>query len=159
MQWEQIEIIESIKSSLTSTSSNVLTKSSEFFQEEISWIKGKLFNSKTEYVEAKRTGRGTSDRVTASDKEVIWNVYLKYNQELKNRGKVDFDDYAVITSYSIHYTKLYEAVFFADTSSVTVGRGVRVDSVDVEGVQAESTNAITNEMIKDFLTIGISKAP
>lgn len=95
MQREQINIIESIKSSLTSASSNILTKSSEFFQEEISWIKGKLFNSKTDYVEAKRTGRGTSDRVTANDKEVIWSVYLKYNQELKKRGKVDFDDYAI----------------------------------------------------------------
>ena len=94
-QWEQIEIIESIKSSLISTTSNVLSKSTEFFLEEISWIKGKLFNSKTEYLEAKRIGRGTSDRVSANDKEVIWNVYLKYNQELKNRKKVDFDDYAI----------------------------------------------------------------
>src|SRR5690606_32181354 len=42
-----------------------------------------------------RTGSGTSDRVTSSDKEVIWNGYLKYNHEIKNRGKVDFDDYAI----------------------------------------------------------------
>lgn len=95
MQWEQIEIIESIKTSLTSTSSKVLSKSSEFFQEEISWIKGKLFNSKIEYLEAKRIGRGTSDRISANDKEVIWDVYLKYNQVLKNKRKVDFDDYAI----------------------------------------------------------------
>lgn len=97
MQWEQIDIIDGIKSSMPSTSSNVLNKSSEFFQEEISWIKGKLFTSKSEYIEAKRSGRGTSDRITASDKEVIWSVLLKYNQELKNRGKVDFDDYALLS--------------------------------------------------------------
>jgi len=110
-QSEQIEIIESVKNSLVSSNSNVLTKSSEFFQEEISWIKGKLFNSKTEYLEAKRTGRGTSDRVTASDKEVIWNVYLKYNQELKNRGKVDFDDYAIKCLQKIEDDPFWEPPF------------------------------------------------
>jgi len=111
MQWEQIEIIESIKNSLTSSSSNVLSKSSEFFQEDISWIKGKLFNSKTQYLEAKRTGRGTSDRVTANDKEVIWSVYLKYNQELKNRGKVDFDDYAIKSLHKIENDPFWKPPF------------------------------------------------
>lgn len=37
-QSEQIEIIESVKNSLVSSNSNVLTKSSEFFQEEISLV-------------------------------------------------------------------------------------------------------------------------
>lgn len=96
MQWTQIEIIEDIISGLTSSTSNILDKSGEFFQEEISWMKGKLFKNKTEYLDAARTGRGTSDRVTKTDKEVIWVVYEKYNQELKNRGQVDFDDYAII---------------------------------------------------------------
>lgn len=96
MQWEQLDIIESIISRLTSDSSNILNKSAEFFQEEISWIKGKIFKTKTEYIEAKRTGRGTTDRVSANDKEVIWEVYNRYNQELNNRGKIDFDDYAII---------------------------------------------------------------
>ncbi len=59
-------------------------------------MKGKLFNNKSEYLEAARTGRGTSDRVTKTDKEVIWIVYEKYNQELKTRGQVDFDDYAIL---------------------------------------------------------------
>lgn len=96
MQWEQIDIIESIINRLTSDSSNVLSKSAEFFQEEISWIKGKMFKNITEYIEAKRTGRGTTDRVSANDKEVIWKVYKMYNQELNDRGEIDFDDYAII---------------------------------------------------------------
>lgn len=96
MQWTQIEIIEDIISGLSSSTSNILDKSAEFFQEEISWMKGKLFKNKTEYLEAARTGRGTSDRVTKTDKDVIWVVYEKYNQELKNRGQVDFDDYAIL---------------------------------------------------------------
>lgn len=96
MQWTQIEIIESVIDGLTSTVSNILEKSAEFFQEEISWMKGKLFKTKSEYLEAARTGRGTSDRVTKTDKDVIWTVYERYNAELRKRGKVDFDDYAAL---------------------------------------------------------------
>ena len=93
---ETIEIIGLIINKLSSNSSNILEKSSEFFQEEISWMKGKLFKVKDEYLEAARTGRGTSDRVTKLDKEIIWEVFEKYNQELKRQGKVDFDDYAIL---------------------------------------------------------------
>ena len=96
IQKAQIEIIKNITRRLKSSTSNILEKSPEFFQEEISWMKGKLFNKKSEYLEAARTGRGTSDRVTKTDKEVIWVVYEKYNQELKVRGKIDFDDYAIL---------------------------------------------------------------
>lgn len=96
IQRTQIKYIEDIISRLSSNTSNILDKSADFFQEEISWMKGKLFKNKSEYLEAARIGRGTSDRVTKTDKEVIWIVYEKYNQELKKRGLVDFDDYAIL---------------------------------------------------------------
>lgn len=96
MQWSQVDIIKNIINNLTSNTSNILDKSPEFFQEEISWMKGKLFINKSEYLEAARIGRGTSDRVTKIDKEVIWDVYEKYNLELQNKGNVDFDDYAIL---------------------------------------------------------------
>ncbi|MCF8357010.1 MAG: UvrD-helicase domain-containing protein [Melioribacteraceae bacterium] len=111
MQWEQIDILDSIKNRLTSNSSNILEKSAEFFQEEISWIKGKLFADKAEYIEAKRTGRGNSDRVAANDKEVIWEVYNRYNAELKNRGKIDFDDYAILCLEKIKSFEEFEPPF------------------------------------------------
>jgi|SRR5690554_1436025 len=44
-QWTQIEIIQNIINGLTSSTSNILSKSPEFFQEEISWMKGKVFKS------------------------------------------------------------------------------------------------------------------
>ena len=84
--------------------SSVLSKSPEFFQEEISWIKGKLFIDENEYLDAKRIGRGTSDRITKKDKIVIWKVYNRYNEELQNRGKVDFDDYAILSLNKINNT-------------------------------------------------------
>lgn len=100
-QRTQIGIIGGIVGKLSFAESNILEKSPEFFQEEISWIKGKLFKSKSEYVEAARTGRGTSDRVTKMDKAVIWLVYEKYNEELRRRGEVDFDDYALLALQKI----------------------------------------------------------
>ncbi|NEV94192.1 ATP-dependent helicase [Psychroflexus sp. YR1-1] len=96
MHWTQIKFIDDIISKMTSDKSNILSKKAEFFQEEISWVKGKLFKNKQEYLEAARKGRGTSDRVTKTDKEVIWEVYEKYNQVLKNKGQIDFDDYAIL---------------------------------------------------------------
>jgi len=75
-------------------SNSFANKPTEFFEEEIAWIKGKLFKTKSEYIEAKRTGRGTSDRVTKDDKKIIWQIYTDYNKELEKMGKMDYDDYA-----------------------------------------------------------------
>lgn len=111
MQWKQIEIIQKIINNLTSATSNILEKSSEFFQEEISWMKGKIFLNKSEYLEATRSGRGTSDRVTKPDKEVIWEVFERYNQELKKIGKVDFDDYAILSLKKIDNDPHFEPPF------------------------------------------------
>lgn len=80
-----------------SPSLSITGKSSDFFLEEISWMKGKAFQSKEEYFDAKRTGRGTSDRVTKPDKEIIWNIYTDYNNQLKANNQVDFDDYALLS--------------------------------------------------------------
>lgn len=59
-------------------------------------MKGKAFEAKEEYFEAKRAGRGTNDRVTKTDKETIWNIYTDYNNQLKANDQVDFDDYALL---------------------------------------------------------------
>lgn len=74
----------------------ISNKSADFFIEEISWMKGQVFLNKDEYLEAKRIGRGTSDRVTKVDKETIWNIYTEYNNHLTASEKVDFDDYALL---------------------------------------------------------------
>ncbi|MET7036896.1 3'-5' exonuclease [Elizabethkingia miricola] len=90
----QNNIVATIKAKYSSQ--NIATKTVDFFLEEISWMKGKAFESKEEYFEAKRTGRGTNDRVTKTDKETIWNIYTDYNNQLKNNDQVDFDDYALL---------------------------------------------------------------
>lgn len=90
----QLGVISRIKAKYSSYA--ISNKPVEFFCEEISWIKGKAFQSKEEYFDAKRTGRGTSDRVTKSDKEIIWSIFADYNNQLKTNGQVDFDDYALL---------------------------------------------------------------
>lgn len=90
----QSTLIASIKSKYSAQS--ISSKTIDFFIEEISWIKGKAFQTKDEYLDAKRTGRGTNDRVTKSDKEIIWNIYSDYCNQLKINDQVDFDDYALL---------------------------------------------------------------
>ena len=75
---------------------NISNKSAEFFSEEFSWMKGKVFNTKEEYIEAKRIGRGTEDRVTKVDKEIIWDIFTDYNKYLREKNLYDFDDYALL---------------------------------------------------------------
>lgn len=90
----QSNIVSVIKSKYSTQS--VSNKTADFFLEEISWIKGKAFNNKDEYLDAKRSGRGTNDRITRADKEVIWSIYTDYNNQLKINDQVDFDDYALL---------------------------------------------------------------
>lgn len=92
----QKALVAKSKAKFTSTNSNLASKSVEFFLEEISWMKGKAFQSKEEYLDAKRAGRGTNDRVIKADKEIIWSIYTDYNVQLKANSQVDFDDYALL---------------------------------------------------------------
>jgi len=92
----QKTLIEKSKTKFNSAGSNITNKTVDFFIEEISWMKGKAFESKEEYFEAKRAGGGTNDRVTKTDKETIWNIYTDYNNQLKANDQVDFDDYALL---------------------------------------------------------------
>ena len=108
MSWQQIKIINKIKDEVIADNSNILEKSTEFFIDEISWIKGKYLKSNDEYFNAKRTGRGTTDRVTKKDKEIIWAVYSKYNTELNKIGKVDFHDYAILCLKAIENNPSFE---------------------------------------------------
>ncbi len=74
----------------------ILGKPPEFYKEEFSWLKGRRIFTKQEYLEAKRTGRGTTDRVTAQDKELLWSLYCHYCSTIQERGSVDFDDFALL---------------------------------------------------------------
>lgn len=78
------------------SSSAILQKKPEFFLEEVLWMKGKMLLNKESYFEAKRTGRGTSDRVTRADKEVIWEIYSEYERLKSSYRTYDFADFSLL---------------------------------------------------------------
>lgn len=106
---DQQSIIQNVKKKFFL--SPIANKSVDFFIEEISWMKGQVFENKEEYLEAKRTGRGTSDRVTKMDKEIIWNIFTEYNTQLEILDKVDFDDYAILCLKIINSKPNFEKPF------------------------------------------------
>ncbi|WP_371875745.1 3'-5' exonuclease [Empedobacter falsenii] len=93
---EQNLILSKLKNKHLVIDSKLFNKNNDFYIEEFSWIKGKLFDHREKYIEAKRTGRGTTDRITKEDKELIWNIYEEYIHYQKENDKVDFDDYALL---------------------------------------------------------------
>lgn len=89
----------------------ITSKTVDFFVEEICWMKGKAFQSKEEYYDAKRVGRGTNDRVTKNDKETIWEIFKDYNNQLKTNDQVDFDDYALLCIEILNATPTLQKPF------------------------------------------------
>jgi len=74
----------------------ILKKKIQFFVEEFSWIKGKMLHeNQIGYLEAKRIGRGTKDRVTSHDKEIVFSCFKSYQEYLNHKELYDFDDYAL----------------------------------------------------------------
>lgn len=68
-----------------------------FLCNEIEWIKGTGINSREEYLNVKRSGRGGDIRVTKENREAIYNVLEKYNELLQNHSRyqgIDGDDLA-----------------------------------------------------------------
>ncbi|NLU42631.1 MAG: ATP-dependent helicase [Firmicutes bacterium] len=66
----------------------------EFWDEEITWMKGRSILDFDTYSRAERTGRGTSVRVTTEDRRVIFDVFERYQRALKREGWMDHDDFA-----------------------------------------------------------------
>ena len=74
----------------------ILNKQLVFYREEVAWMKGRRILKKQDYLDARRTGRGTSDRVLASDKELLWLVFKDYCEKAMEANLVDFDDFALV---------------------------------------------------------------
>jgi len=98
-QMERSEHNEILSHAITETRKSfqrarILDKPGNFFDEELSWIKGQLFKTLNDYLSTARIGHGTKDRVDKKDKAVIWNVYETYRLEQISRKKIHFGDHA-----------------------------------------------------------------
>lgn len=74
----------------------------EYWIEEFGWIREKCIKTKKQYFEADRKGRGTQVKVYASDKEVIWGMYLLYMEKLRLNRKMDWPDLYVYLNDNLH---------------------------------------------------------
>ena len=70
----------------------IANKSDDFYDAEIRWLKGRRISSLEEYKNTKRTGRGTEDRVTVNDRELLWKMFEAYNAQLRTKGIRDWED-------------------------------------------------------------------
>lgn len=111
--WDQDAYIQKavVQQKAKDTDNSILTKSVDFFKDEISWIKGKLFQSEQEYLDTARSGRGTTDRVTKSHKSAIWGVYTSYKELMATNSKIDFDDFAVLALKRIESDSTFQPPF------------------------------------------------
>ncbi len=62
----------------------------QWWEDEIAWIFGQGIQQYHEYANYARTGRGSSVRITASDRPFIWDVFHQYDDWLESN---DFEDY------------------------------------------------------------------
>lgn len=64
----------------------------EWWSDEIAWMLGQYFQRRDDYLTVQRTGRGTETRVTREDRELVWDVFEGYAEELEDRGAEDYDN-------------------------------------------------------------------
>jgi superfamily I DNA/RNA helicase len=92
---EQVEIInEVLEWARNRRNHRLLQQETRFWSEEIKWIKGRMLD-RTSYISASRSGRGAEVRVTKADRDVVFDVYERYQHLLRERGLRDYDDYAI----------------------------------------------------------------
>lgn len=111
--WDQDRFIQNaiVQQKRKHPKNSILVKSIDFFKDEISWMKGKLFSTEVEYLEAPRAGRGTADRVTKEHKSAIWGVFSHYKDLMNENSKIDFDDFALLALNKIKTDPTFQPPF------------------------------------------------
>lgn len=142
--WDQERFIQNAIAQQKSKdpSNSILIKSVDFFKDEISWMKGKLFETEMEYLDAPRAGRGTTDRVTKSHKSTIWGVFKHYKRLMNENDKIDFDDFALLALKKIEMNPGFKPPF----SHLVVDEAQDLNKAQIltlSKLVSEDTNSIT----------------
>ena len=80
----------SVRHRLFSIAENDKLKS--WWSDEFAWILGQHITHYQDYVTAVRSGRGTSIRLDAADKKIVWGVFEEYLEWLDESGQEDYDN-------------------------------------------------------------------
>ena len=103
----------------------VLSKGLDFYNDEFSWIKGRSISTLDEYISTARTGRGTSARVTSSDKELLWTAFEHYNNSLSRQGLCDWSDLvlkALQKAEAPHFTPPFSHIVVDEAQDLTLAQ-------------------------------------
>ena len=75
----------------------------KFWIEEIEWMKEMDVSTKdmTYYIEIQIKGRGGKVRMSAADRIVAFQIYMKYESEMQKKGMGDWIDYALYLTHHI----------------------------------------------------------
>ncbi len=142
--WDQEKYIQEAiyKQKALDQQNTILNKSIEFFKDEISWMKGKVFESEIDYLNTPRSGRGTGDRVMKDHKSAIWGVFLHYKKIMEINGKIDFDDFALLALKKINNTNSFQAPF----SHIIIDEAQDLNKAQIltlSKLVSEETNSLT----------------
>lgn len=69
--------------------------SNEFILDEFNWIRNNLINTKQEYLNIVRLGRGKR-RLNKEDREYIWELLKKYRERMLSQNKIDYLDACIL---------------------------------------------------------------
>lgn len=76
-------------------SPNLEKRGFSFFEEEIKYvIKGKGLDGVESYLTLERSGRGT--RLSANDREIVWQIYQTYQSGMQESNKNDYEDLVLL---------------------------------------------------------------
>lgn len=92
------------------------TQNAVFFLEEILWMKANGFVNKKGYLEVERTGRSNNPRLTKAQRNTVFNIFERYQQDMRDKFHhyLDMEDYALlILQYldQVPYEMYYDYVF------------------------------------------------
>lgn len=73
--------------------SAVLERDAAWWADEIQWIKSRAIAGWSEYATIPRTGRGGG--LAEPGRRAVWGVYEAYQRELRRRGRLDWEDFAL----------------------------------------------------------------
>lgn len=95
--------------------------SRDYYRDELNWIiKGRGLATIDDYLDLARTGRGTP--LPASHRRAVWELYEAYEDQLRRRGTIDFNDLLLraleVTSQE-RFESPYRAVLIDEAQDLT----------------------------------------
>lgn len=89
-----------------------------FLAEEILWMKANGYVKKDDYLEIERNGRGNAPRLTKTQRNTIYKIFLEYERRKEDmyHGHMDLEDYALKLLENFNYIpeELYYDYIFVD---------------------------------------------